>query len=367
MQSSLMYELNERDMSAVIHTYNLADYYYPTIFPLKETFSLTWKELEAQAGLRIAGDIVSRGSTVPRKTREAVSRIQGDIPKIVISREKLENELTEYEILVSMSANNPTLKALVEYWAEDTKFCWDGVAARLEWIALRQISLGKVTLSNTNNAAVVTEFDLDYQIPTTQKKGVYTSYLAGVAGKPFTTDFREALAIGKTIGARYKYAFMNLDTFAALSRQEEVSKACATFLQNIAGVATSPSVKVVNEYLKTQTHLFQGLQIIVVDQSITIEQADGSRHTVNPFEDNVILFSESNVLGNTYYKTPIDARKRPGDVAEKVVHGHTLVQKYSEVSPLKEVTEGIANAFPAWNLAGRSLLLQTDATSWNKN
>ena len=42
--------------------------------------------------------------------------------------------------MVAMAGNNPDLKALVEFWAEDTKYCWDGVAARAEWIALKQIS-----------------------------------------------------------------------------------------------------------------------------------------------------------------------------------------------------------------------------------
>ena len=71
MQKSLMVGLNEKDMQAVIYTYNLHDYYYPTLFPLKETNFLTWKMLEAQAGLKIAADLVSRGATIPRKTREA--------------------------------------------------------------------------------------------------------------------------------------------------------------------------------------------------------------------------------------------------------------------------------------------------------
>ena len=53
--------------------------------------------------------------------------------------------------------------------------------------------------------------------------------------------------------------------------------------------------------------------------------------------------------------------------ALKVLHGHTLIKKYSEESPVREVTEGIANLFPAWNLAARSILMQTNSTSWNKN
>ncbi len=367
MQKSLMVGLNEKDMEAVIHSYDLKDYYYPTLFPLKETNFLTWKMLEAQSGLKIAADLVSRGATIPKKTREAISRIQGDIPKISIAREKNEDELTEYDIMVAMSSTNPDLKALVEFWAEDTKFCWDGVAARAEWIALRQISLGQVRFTNSNNAAVVTEYNVDYLIPSEQKIGVSTSYTSGTGAKPLSVDIPKALKLGKKLGASYKFAFMNVDTFEKFASQEEVLKKCSSYIQNVSGVQDAPDLTTVNAYLAKKKELYRGLQIIVIDQEITIELADGSRQTSNPFEDDVILFSESKVLGSTYWKKPIDAKKMPGSVADKVMHGHTLVKKYSEESPVKEVTEGIANLFPAWNLAGRSVLMQTNDTGWNKN
>ncbi len=367
MQKSLMIGLDEKNMEAVIHTYDLKDYYYPTLFPLKETNFLTWKMLEAQAGLKIAADLVSRGATIPKKMRDAISRIQGDIPKISISREKTEDELTEYDVMVAMSSGNPDLKALVEFWAEDTKFCWDGVAARAEWIALRQISLGKVKFTNSNNAAVVTEYDVDYMIPKEQKIGVATSYASGTSGKPLSKDLPAALKKGKAIGANYKFMFMNVETFAKFASQEEVVKKCATLIESITGATDTPDLQTVNAYLAKKKELYKGLQIVVIDQDITIELADGTRTTSNPFEDDVILFSESKVLGNTYWKRPIDAKKMPGSVAEKVMHGHTLIKKYSTESPVTEVTEGISNLFPAWNLAGRSVLMQVSATSWNKN
>lgn len=367
MQKSLMIGLNEKDMSAVIHSYDLKDYYYPTLFPLKETNFLTWKMLEAQSGLKIAADLVARGANISRKTREAISRIQGDIPKIAISRIKDEDELTEYDIMVAMASNSPDLKALVEFWAEDTKFCWDGVAARAEWIALQQISLGKVTFTNSNNASVVTEYNVDYLIPSAQKKGVDTSYASGTSGKPFTKDIPAAIKVGKTLGVTYKFLFMNVDTFNQFASQEEVVKRCATYVQNQTNSADAPDLETINAYLSKRKETFKGLQIVVIDQDITIEKADGSRNTGNPFADNVMMFSESKVLGNTFWKRPIDAKPLFGSVAEKVMHGHTLIKKYSEESPVMEVTEGIANLFPAWNLSGRSLLMQTNATSWNLN
>ena len=366
MQKTLMQGLNEKDMEAVIRQYDLKDYYYPTLFPLKETNFLTWKMLEGQSGLKIAADLIARGATIPRKTREAINRIQGDIPKITISREKNEDELTEYDIMVAMSSTNPDLKALVEFWAEDTNYCWNGVAARAEWIALRQISLGKVKFTNANNASIATEYDVDYMIPAEQKIGVKTSYTGGVAGKPLSVDIPKAMKIGRAMGATYKFMFMNPTTFNRFAEQEEVMKKCSSYIQNVAGITDVPDLETVNAYLLKKKEMFRGLQIIVIDQDITIEQADGSRVTANPFEDDVILFSESKVLGNTYWKKPIDAKPMAGSVAEKVMHGHTLIKKYSNESPVQEVTEGIANLFPAWNLAGRSVLMQTNNTSWNK-
>lgn len=366
MQKSLMIGLNEKDMQAVINSYDLKPYYYPTLFPLKENSTLSWKTLEAVSGLKIAADLVSRGATIPKKTREAIAKIQGDIPKLAISREMLEDELTDYDIFIAMAGNNPDLKALVEFWANDTEYCWTGVAARIEWIALQQISLGQVKFSNSNNAAVVTEYDVNYQLAAGQKKGVDTSWSAGTSGKPLTKDIPAALATGKSLfGATYKYAFMNSTTLAKFVAQEEVIKACASYLSNAVGIAQEPDLDAVNSMLAKKVK-FKGLQIIEVDQDITIEKADGGRVSGNPFEDDVVLFSETKVLGNTFWKKPIDL-KLEGSAAIKVMRGHTLIKKYSDEAAPKEVTEGIANAFPAWNLAGRSVLMQTSATTWNKN
>lgn len=364
MEATLLRGLNEKDMQAVINTYDLKAYYYPTLFPLTETPFLTWKLLEAQAGLKIAADLISRGATIPRKTRDAISKISGDIPKISISREKNEDELTEYDIMLAYASNNPDLKAIVEFWAEDTGFCWTGIAARAEWIALRQISMGEVQFKNTNNAGVITEYDVDYQMAAAQKIGASVSWGTVASAKPMT-DFKTALAAGKSLfGATYKYAFMNLATVEKLVATDEMVKVCASYLSNLSGLSQTPSLEDVNAALLRKV-AFKGLQIIAVDQDITIELADGTRTTGNPFEDDVVLFSENRVLGKTYWKRPIDMNVQTPAI--KVMNGHTMIQKYSNVSPIQEVTEGISNLFPAWNLAGRSVLMQVNGTSWSKN
>ena len=361
MQKTLMEGLNEKDMQAVLHTFDLKPYYYPTIFPLRETKFLTWKQLEAQAGLKIAADIVARGATIPRKTHRPC--LQGRIPRFAIACQRQEDALMEYSMWQAM-ANDVSKRKMVSFVVDDMKFCWDGVASRLEWLALKSISLGKV---NLNNAAVVSEFDADYQIPSAQKIGVATSYAGATNGTPFTNDFPKALAIGKKMGVTYKYAFMNVDTFTKLATQEETIKRTSTLVQSLTDIKDAPDAATVNAFLSKQKEKYKGLQIVVIDQDITIEHADGTRTTGNPFEDDVILFSESKQLGNTFWKRPVEAKDMSGDVSVKAMRGHTLIRKYSNLSPVTEITEGITNAFPAWNLARRSLLMQTNATTWNKN
>ena len=70
-----MIGITEKDMQAVVNTYDLNPYYYPTLFPLKENYTMTWKALETQVGLKIAGDLVARGASINKKTREAIARL----------------------------------------------------------------------------------------------------------------------------------------------------------------------------------------------------------------------------------------------------------------------------------------------------
>lgn len=365
MNASLMTGLNQTDLQAVVGSYNLEQYYYPTLFPLREASTLSWRMLQGQAGLKVAGDIIARGASIPKKNRKGLSKLSGDIPKLSIAREKNEDELTEYDLMVAACGANPDMLSLIEFWADDTKACWHGIAARAEWMALQQISLGRFSLTTENNASVVSQYDLDYQIPAAQKIGVEASYNNNTTGKPLSKDFIKALRLGQQLhGVSYKYAFMNVDTFLKFASQEEVGKRCAPYAN--APLADAPDLSTVNTYLAKHAETYRGLQIIVIDQEVSLQSISGETRTANPFEDDVILFSESKVLGNTYWKAPIDM-KMTSSHALKVLHGHTLIKKYSEESPVREVTEGIANLFPAWNLAARSILMQTNSTSWNKN
>lgn len=367
MLQSLMLGITERDMQAVIDSYDLKAFYYPTLFPLKESFNLSWRALETRSNLRVAGDVVARGSSIGEKMREAVSRIQGDIPKIAIKRKKDENELSEYDVMIAMSAGNANSMALIEAWAEDTNFCWNGVASRIEWLALQSISTGRVRLTKDNSTNVVSEYDVDYQLDKWQKVGFQTGssiWSAATTAKPLTKDIRGIIENARKRGISIKYLFMNNDTFSTFSQTDEVIKLCSSFLGSALNISQIPSLAQVNATIAGIPYMM-GAQIVLIDQNITVEKIDGVRTTANPFADGVVLFSDRKVIGTTFWKTPVDMRMQ-NTKALSVMNGHTCLKKFSTEDPISEITEGIANAFPVWTNSGSSVLMDVTADTFTK-
>ncbi|TDX83985.1 major capsid protein [Epilithonimonas xixisoli] len=353
INKTLLAGVSEKGMDAVIRSYDFKPYYFPTLFPLKENLTLDFKTLEAVAGLKVAGDIVSRGSTIGRKKREAIGKVGGIIPKIAVSREMDENDLTEYETALALAGGNPNLVSIVRFWGEDMQFCWDAVASRIEWMALRQLSTGKLKLTQSDNQNVVTEFDVDYQIPAANRNTVGTLWGSQADATP-VKDLEDRVKFAKSKGFNPKVVLMNKNTFAKFASTEEVIKKSASFANNALGISQTPSLEDINNMLRREAWL-NGLQISVIDQDIAIE-IDGKRTVSNPFIDDVATLVESPVMGNTFWKTPVDMKLQASS-AIKVMNGPIMIKKFSNEEPVEEVTQGIANAFPAWNGANRSLIL----------
>lgn len=366
MIKSFMRALTEPDLQAEVQTYEFKPYYYPTLFPLKETVNLTWKTLQTKVGLKIAADLVARGARVDKKARNAINKIMGDIPKIAIKRTMDEEELTDYDIMVAQHSNDPDLKALIEAWAEDTKFCFEGVNNRIEWMALHMIShAGKLSVTSENNAHIISEYDADYDIPSAQKKGTTVAWSNVETAKPISVDFKTIVREARAEGHRLKYAMMSVDTFNQFVEIPEVQKVCSTYVANSLGMQQIPDLQAVNNSLAKLPYLY-GLQVIVIDQDIAVELPDGTlMPSTNPFAANVVAFTESTVLGNTFYKVPIDMKVK-GTAAIKALNGPVCIKKFGNEEPIEEVTMGIANACPAWSGSERCWFLDTKNSSWNE-
>lgn len=356
MKRTLIKELSQNDLQAVVGAYTLDEFYYPSIFPVMFTPTLTWRALSGEYGINVAADVVSYNAAAPKKTRNVIERLTGKIPKIEIVRVKEETDLNEYQHLQYYYGSEEGQRALMNWVYADPEFCFKGVNARLEWLALRALSTGGFVLDSTNNAGTVTETSVDFGVPEANKLKATVAWSDENAetATPIT-DIRNVVAQGVGKGILIKYMFMDLETFYGMMATDEAVDFCSSWIPQVGRIKV-PNVDDVNVALKA--HRLPEIRII--DTYVTLEGASGTRTTVNPWEKNVVTFVPELECGYTYHG-PMADEMVADSVATKVKKEHILLKKYSMEDPVTEVTKGIANAIPVWGNADRCFLFDASA------
>ncbi len=359
MNRTLIQGLNEKIIQAKVNKIDVRPFQFATYFPVLKVNAFNWKTLTNQKfGRNVAADIAADNASIGMKRRPIFESASGDLPRIVIGRDWRRSEIKDYQTALAL-AGDIYARELVQYWADDVEYCFTGVQSELEYIAWALLSHGgKLAFTSANNAYIATEFDLDYQLDNSQLKKNSVSWALPATGDGIG-DFRTAIEDGKKIGANIRHAFMSLSTFYRYASLHQIIKACASYLDNATGTAQTPDLEAVNKMLKKQAWL-NAIQIHVIDTDVTRELSDGTQTFGNPFADNVVVFTEVPVLGSTQYDLLNDSDEK----VLRVVRSHTVVKKYSEPNPLKEVTIGEADAIPVLDTAYKNIYMNVAATDW---
>jgi len=239
------------------------------------------------------------------------------------------------------------------------EFCFSGVQFELEYIAWALASnAGRLSFTSANNAAVATEFDLDYQVEGGQLLQASAPF-ANAATADVIGTVAAAVEQGRKNGASIRHAFMNLRTFYQVATSDQIIKQCASYAQNLTGTSQTPDLAGVNAMLARQAWC-NGVQIAVIDREVARELSDGTVSSANPFADDRIVFSEGPVLGSTQY----DVLRDSAQVVLRAERAHTVVKKYSTPEPLVEVTLAEADALPVLDTAYRNVYVRTDGSGW---
>jgi|SRR5215217_1492530 len=365
MRESLIEGLNTVDMQAVANEYTLSEFYYPTLFPLRYTDSLKWEQLEAEFGAPVAGDVISWDARAPRKRREIVGALKGNIAKIGVAREKTESEWNEYTRLKRLAAGSTDANVknrILEWIWEDQEFCYTGVNAKLEYLAIQAASKGKVTLTAQNNQGIVTDANVDFLIPNANKSGVAIPITtANSASSLPITMIKTQVKMAQAKNKKLNFAFTTQAVVDAILGSAETLSFAAPLLVQALNLTSTPSLQSLNVALKGS-----GLpQFIVIESFITLEDKKGDRETVDPWEPGVILFSESATLGNTFH-TDLADEFVTTTKSLKVKRNHVLIKRFAQEEPLVETCLAIANAFPVMANAKNKWLVDTANTSWSK-
>ncbi len=358
--NTLIQGLTRQMVQARLNTVDAKPFLFGTHFPVKKVNGFIWRTLGNQIAKRnVAADLHTDNGTIIRKRRPVFESAKGDIPFISISREMTRSEIKEYQTELAFAQDEDAAK-LVQYWGEDVDFCFTGVQSELEFIAWALASnAGKLAFTTTNNATYANEFDLDYDVDDFQKKKTTTDW-SDSASADVIGDLAALVKHAKDNSLNPKFAFINLEELYHICSAEQIIKACASYLANAVGISQTPDLAAVNQMLAKQAWL-NGIQLRVIDQTITREFSDGTSTSGNPFADRRMILSESERLGTTQY----DILRENNELILRAERAHTVVKKYGTVEPLSEVTIGQADAVPVFDSAYRNIYVRTDAQNWD--
>ncbi len=364
MYPTLLTEINSKTLTAYLTERVYDKLYFPLFFPFEFIPSLTWESLIGSKGHRIAADVVAYDTSAPLKTRQVVSKLSGEIPAIRTKRKMDEKDILTYDILKNMA--NSDQQKILDLVYGDVDFVVDAVTARIEWLALQALSKSTLTLTKTNNAGIVTESSVDFQMPSANKKVESAANQYWTTGAYSTNDpigdIEDMVGYMAAIGSKPRYILMNLTKWQAFRTSTAVQNFVIPFaLYGGTKVKRAPSLAVANMALREE-----GLpEIVIIDTRITLETEAHVQTAYDPWcdsssADRYVTFIPDMVCGHTYYG-PIAEEIRPPKQVTQAKKGPILVSKFSTEDPVAEFTKGEINAFPVWENVEQCMILDTES------
>lgn len=354
--NNIVPEFRQAEMSYLVSNYPIGNLQYRNYFPLSFNPSLTFGNLESKGSAKVMADIVSIGAKAPRKGRDFVSAIKGEIPKIEIARDMNEKDLLTLQQLrqsVSLFPNNAGIKnELISKVYEDVPFCIDGVNARLEWMAKQLVSTGKFTTSVTNNAGGVSNVKLDFGVSV---KNAVKDWFAATDADPIT-EIQDLQATARGNGYVYATITLERDTLNKLLNNAKVRAFVFGVPLNSSSVLPNVSLEQLNVML-----IGAGLPSIVLWESfVSAELKTGNKSNVTGWEQGNILFSVDAQLGQTQYTTSTEfGMTFPDTITQAVNDNFILVKSFGVQDPIMISTKATAFALPVLNNTKKNVILKT--------
>jgi hypothetical protein len=364
MERSILKELNKANLEAYVNRRRedlLKKMYWQQFFPLKYTTQLTWESLAGSGGNPVMADVIEYNASAPLKSRRVVSKTTGDIPKLALKRQMDEKDMNDYNILKALAMGDANRNALLDIVFNDPDFCYTGVMARTEFLAMQALSYGAIALTTSNNNGIITEVDCDFGIPSANKTGAAVIWSTAASATPIA-DFIKIQETARAAGYPLAYVLMDRATFVLMAATTEVKDKYAVFQRVTASRKSDPTFADLNAMLAA--YLLP--QIILIDSQVRFETNAHVLSSVAAWKTGYVTFIPDMNVGNVLHG-PI-AEESSESLSKKAImvkRDHVLISKWSELEPFGEFTKGQANAFPRFNdVNGIYILNSLNATTF---
>ncbi len=204
-----------------------------------------------------------------------------------------------------------------------------------------------IALTSSNNNGIITEENIDFQLPDANKRVVKTATenrawsLADITTMTPLADIDEIVETFRSQGIMFSNILMDRSVFNWVKKSSEVIQA----ISNDSSAKRIPTLEQINEYLTSQGDP----TIIVVDSYVELEDEAGTKTTTNCWDTTYTTFIPKLQLGNMLSGPIAEYNHLKNSDAVLVKNSDGIVtMKWSGKEPLVETTKGIWNAFPTF-------------------
>jgi len=307
----------------------------------------------------IAADVVAYNSSAPEKTRRILSRLTGEIPAIRIKRIMRETDLNTLLMYQAFSDKFRDKKGIYDLLFNDVDFTYEAVINRLNWLACKALSYGEVALTKSVNAGIVTQSNIDYQIPASHKSGVSVVWSAASNTTKCITDITAICTAAQALGVTLKYMLMSSTSFTQLRSSDETKN--FVFGRNVAAPAKRPNLGELNTELQADALP----TVVIMNDYVDLEDEEHTITNALCWTQGYITFLPELPIGKTYVG-PLAAEILKAPKAIQQRKGPVLVEKWSENDPTTEYTLGECNAFSVIEAINSIFMLNSlNVTTWS--
>lgn len=330
----------------LLHTTMLTEEYSP---------DLKWESTEV-AGSIVAADVVSLDSSLPLKKRASIKQAIGKIPKVGLKFRKDESDITAINIMQATGADEGAVAGKI---MNDVPRAIGGVRHLVEVMFQKALSTGEILVGEDLTAGTGVRANFGYAAENTFH---CTAGVWGTETDEPIEDIEQMFSKANEDGKRITLVMI------AKSRLDMIRRSRAGKLlvannngQTVTNIDTlgKPTRAAMIEALGAEF----GAEFRVVDSSFIVEEADGTRKAIKPWEQaNVVGLTTDKVGRLVYGRVAEETNPVDGVVYEKS-GSFILVSKFSDNEPLQEFTTAQAFVLPVIDGGNDVYVLHTDAES----
>ena len=307
---------------------------------LTEEYSadLNWGSTELNHSI-VAADVVALDSSLPLKSRDKMANATGKLPKLGLTMRKGEKLISDINVMIARGAQEATIAAKI---FDDTTKVIKSIDVRKEIMFLQALSTGTCLVDSEENNGTGIRVDFGYKDENKFK----------CVGKPWgqqdekpVDDVQQLFDKAQEDSNSIQYVCISKKYFDLFRHSEQGKRLVASYNNIVVSESAVLPVPSRSAFQAALTDEY-GAEFIVVDEVFQVENADGSKTAVKPWEVANVVGIPAMQVGRLVYGTLAEETNPVAQVNYQKSGSHILVSKYSKVDPLEEFTSAQALCLP---------------------